>query len=81
MDFKKATDILFSQVAHDDLARTLDVSVAAIRQARLQPEAAAHRRAPEGWEIAVKHLAEDRARHYRWLANQLGKPKKQKPRV
>ena len=50
MDFKKATDILFSQVAHADLARTLDVSVALIRQARLQPKAAAHRAPPEGWK-------------------------------
>lgn len=80
MDFKKATDILFSQVAHDDLARTLEVSVASIRQARLQPTAAAHRSPPEEWERAVRELAQDRARHYQWLANQLA-AKKQKPRV
>jgi hypothetical protein len=71
MDFKKATDILFSQVAHSDLAMTLGVSVALIRQARLQPKASAHRTPPEGWEKAVCQLAQDRARHYQRLAEQL----------
>lgn len=71
MNFKKATDALFFQIGHADLARALNVSVALIRQARLQPKAIAHRSAPEGWEKAVARLAEDRARHYLRLAEKL----------
>ena len=67
MDFKKATDALFEPVGHADLARALGVSVALIRQARLNAEAAAHRSPPEGWEKAVADLAEKRAAHYRRL--------------
>ena len=74
MDFKKATDTLFSQVGHADLANALNVSVALIRQARLQSEASAHRSAPEGWERAVRKLAEDRVRRYQRLAEQLKRP-------
>ena len=43
MDFKKATDDLFAGISHEDLARALGVSVAAIRQARLDPKAKAYR--------------------------------------
>jgi hypothetical protein len=43
MDFKEATDGLFGRVDHDALAKALGVSVASIRQARLRPEAGAHR--------------------------------------
>jgi hypothetical protein len=67
MDFKKATDALFEPVGHADLAKALGVSVALIRQARLNSEAAAHRSAPEGWEKAVADLAEKWAAHYRNL--------------
>ena len=35
MNFREATDGLFSRVSHEDLARALGVSVASIRQARL----------------------------------------------
>lgn len=71
MTFKRATDALFSQVSHADLARALKVSVALIRQARLQSEARAHRSAPEGWEKAVIELADTQAAHYRSLAKRL----------
>jgi hypothetical protein len=73
MDFRKATDILFAPVTHADLAKALGVSVALIRQARLGPNAIARRTAPEGWEQAVRKLAENQARHYRRLAGQLAK--------
>jgi len=73
MQFKKATDALFKQISHADLARALNVSVALVRQARLQPSASAHRSAPEGWENAVICLAEEQgARHLR-LAKRLGR--------
>jgi hypothetical protein len=71
MDFKKATDALFAQVGHADLAKALGVSVALIRQARLQAKASAHRAAPKGWEKAVRRLAEERAQHYQRLSEQL----------
>ena len=74
MDFREATDELFDRVAHEDLAKELGVSVALIRQARLQPNAGAHRTPPAEWEIAVIRLAEDRARRYRRLVDRLRQP-------
>jgi hypothetical protein len=71
MDFKKATDALLSRVDHSDLAKELGVSVALIRQARLRPDASAHRSPPADWQMAVLRLAEDRARHFNRLAERL----------
>ena len=59
MTFKEATDGIFSRVGHEALAEALGVSVASIRQARLQTDAKAHRAPPEDWERAVIRLAED----------------------
>jgi hypothetical protein len=71
MDFKKTTDALLSRIDHADLARELGVSVALIRQARLRPNASAHRTPPADWQKAVLRLAEDRARHFTRLAERL----------
>ncbi len=71
MDFKKTTDALLSRVDHSDLAKELGVSVALIRQARLRPDASAHRSPPANWQKAVLMLAEDRARHFNRLAERL----------
>ncbi len=71
MNFKAATDALFERVTHDDLAAALGGSIAAIRQARLDPESNAHRSPPEGWEKAVRALAESRVRHFQKLARNL----------
>lgn len=71
MDFKKATDDLFSVVDHADLANALGVSVASIRQARLRPDARAHRTAPSDWEAAALQIAEERVAHYQKLASSL----------
>ena len=60
-DFRKATDELFQTVSHEELAKALDCSVAAIRQARLDDTAKAHRKPPEGWQKAVAKLAEGRS--------------------
>jgi hypothetical protein len=57
MDFKKATDRLFDHVGHSELAESLGVSVASIRQARLDRTAKAFRSPPPNWERAVAHLA------------------------
>jgi hypothetical protein len=71
MDFKRATDGLFKPLSHEELAKALGVSVASIRQARLQPKAAAHRSPPEDWQGAVIRLAEERVWHYRKLIEKL----------
>lgn len=67
MDFKEATDLLFSQVDHADLAEALGVSVATIRQARLNPEAKARRTPPKDWPVAVIRLAEQQIMRNRAL--------------
>src|SRR5690349_16050395 len=72
MNFKAATDALFGRVTHEDLAHQLGASVPSIRQARLDNDAHAHRTPPEGWEQAVKALAEGRVRHYQRLISRLG---------
>lgn len=71
MNFKKATDRLFSRVDHEHLAEALGVSVASIRQARLSPDALAHRSPPPDWENAVLRLAEERVSHFRKLIEEL----------
>ena len=58
MTFKEATDALVGQIDHAELAKALGVSVATIRQARLNPNAKAHRTAPKDWQFAVIRLAE-----------------------
>jgi hypothetical protein len=71
MNFKTATDGLFDRIDHAELADALGVSVATIRQARLSPDANAFRQPPERWQAAVIRLAEQRAAHYKRLANTL----------
>ena len=71
MDFRAATDILFRKVDHEDLAKMLGVSVASVRQARLQPDAKASRLPPADWERAVLRLAEQRIAAYSDLVENL----------
>ncbi len=71
MDFRDATDMLFARVDHEDLAQALGVSIAAIRQARLKPEATAHRAPPANWRRAVESLAERRISQYERLLRTL----------
>jgi hypothetical protein len=71
MTFKKATDRLFSRVDHENLAKVLGVSIASIRQARLSPDALAHRTPPPDWETAVLRLAEERVRYFQKLVEEL----------
>jgi hypothetical protein len=71
MNFKEATDSLFDNVSHENLAKAVGVSIASIRQARLNPGAAAHRTPPDQWQKAVIQLAEERAEHFRDLAIRL----------
>ena len=71
MNFKNATDRLFSRIDHKDLAKALGISIASIRQARLKPDASAHRSPPPDWEDALVRLAEGRVRHFRELIEEI----------
>lgn len=67
MDFREATGALCATVSHEELAKALGVSVAAIRQARLNPNARAYRSPPKDWAYAVIRLAETRIMKCRHL--------------
>jgi len=71
MNFKQATDALFDRVDHADLAKMMGISIPLIRQARLSASARSYRGAPNGWQPAIKRLAEQRARHFQRLAKRL----------
>jgi hypothetical protein len=71
MDFRKATDELFDRIRHADLAKTMNVSVAAVRQARLNRTAKAYREPPKGWEKAIIRLAQERISQNRKLVGGL----------
>jgi hypothetical protein len=71
MNFKEATDSLFDRISHDELAETLGVSVATIRQARLPETAKAYRNPPSGWQDKVVKLSQRRIMHYRKLIDLL----------
>jgi transposase len=71
MDFREATENLCAGVSHEELAKALGVSVATVRQARLRPDAKAHRSPPGHWKAAVIRLAEKRVSQYRRLLSQL----------
>jgi hypothetical protein len=73
MNFKEATDGLFDHLSHAELAEALGVSVASIRQARLDPKAKAYREPPKSWQGAIIRLAEARVWHYRKLIEQVRK--------
>ena len=71
MNFKEATDDLLARVSHEQLADLLGASVAAIRQARLNPEAKAYRAPPKGWQFAVIRLAEQQIMRNRELIEKI----------
>jgi hypothetical protein len=71
MDFKKATDELLVGISHQDLATALGVSVATVRQARLNKSAKAHRNAPDGWESVVARMAALHSKRLETLASRL----------
>lgn len=71
MNFKKATDDLFDRIRHAELANALNVSVAAVRQARLNRTAKAYRAPPKDWEKAVVLLAQERISRFHKLISRL----------
>lgn len=73
MNFKEATDALFERISHEELAHALGVSVASIRQARLDPRAKAYRTAPANWQEAVIRVSEKYTAKHRRLIEKLAK--------
>ena len=73
VDFRKATDELFNGISHQDLADALGLSVATIRQARLDENAKARRSPPEGWQAVVAKLARKRGAALSALAERLSR--------
>lgn len=71
MNFKAATDDLLGRIDHKRLAKELKASVASIRQARLRPDAAAHRSPPNDWRAVVSRLAREQAARFEHLADTL----------
>jgi hypothetical protein len=71
LDFRKATDELLDSISHQKLAKDLGVSVATVRQARLDESAKAHRNPPEHWQLIVATLARKRAERLKRLADSL----------
>lgn len=71
IDFRKATDELFGGISHQDLADALGLSVATVRQARLDEGAKARRTPPDGWEAKVAKLARARGTALVRLADRL----------
>jgi hypothetical protein len=73
LDFRAATDELLASIGHARLAEALGVSVATVRQARLDPRAKAHRKPPDDWQGTVADLAESEAFRLGRLAKSLRK--------
>lgn len=67
MNFQKATDALLSSITLQDLAGDMGVSVQSLRQARAAENSTAYRSPPEGWERAVRDLANERIGRFRTL--------------
>jgi hypothetical protein len=70
MGLKEATD-LFRRVGQADLAVALGVSLALVRQARLNLEATDHRKPPTDCRRGVIRLAERRIHEQRQLIDHL----------
>ena len=71
MDFKSATDALFTNVTADDLASCMGMSIQSVRQARSDEKSTGFRHPPGGWENAVRKVAEKQIRHYERLLAKL----------
>lgn len=71
MDFISATDRLTACASHADVAQEAGVSVQAIRQARMYPQAEGYRSPPSGWQSAIARLARARAAELLKLAEDL----------
>ena len=71
MNFKAATDRMIPAITLAGLSDELGMSVAAVRQARLDPATSSYRTPPAGWEKAIAKLARERAGELVKLAEEL----------
>jgi len=79
VNFKEATDQLFAGVSHTELAASLGVSIASIRQGRLSSSAKAHRAAPANWKDGVERLAREQIRRCEHLLAAINGPRAIEP--
>lgn len=71
MNFRDATDALCENLDHNEVAKALDVSLQAVRQARMQPGSNGFRAPPKDWENVAIRIAEKRVWHFRTLIERL----------
>ena len=71
MDFKAATDRMIPAITLADLSAELGMSVAAVRQARLDPAGSSYRTPPVGWQKAIAKLCRKRGGELVKLAEEL----------
>lgn len=71
LDFKTATDALFTKTGAEELAAELHCSPQSIKQARMAEDSGGRRSPPPGWEAAAARLAKRRADHFKRLAERL----------
>jgi len=73
MDFRTATDRLFSGITQGQLADALGCKIPSIRQARLDPKAKSYRQPPRDWQAAIAKLATAEAGRLTRLAEAMKK--------
>jgi hypothetical protein len=71
MTFVQATNVFMGRVTLKDVADSIGCSLQTLKQARLNPESAHHRRPPQGWEAVLAQLARSRIRELEDLARTL----------
>ena len=71
MDFKAATDRMIPAITLADLSAEMGMSVAAVRQARLDPTGPSYRTPPVGWQKAIAKLCRKRGGELVKLAEEL----------
>lgn len=71
MDFREATDRVCRAATHEDVAKALGVSVATVRQARLDRDASGFRQPPEHWQRQLAAFAEKKGVELLELAREL----------
>ena len=73
MDFLEATDALLQALSQREIAEALGVSLASVRQARMNANAKGWRSPPKDWCAVLIRLAAERADYYLRLVEQLKK--------
>ena len=72
MEFVEAMERLKRAVTDDEVAAAAGVSTNTIRRTRADRATRNYRPPPTGWELVLARLAEDRAREFVKLAQELG---------